>query len=60
MTKHRITSPSRYFERQSPAQAPIVMEYVKPDYEAWAMILGAAVWGFALGMVVVAGWAGVL
>lgn len=58
--KHRTTSPSRYYERRSPAQAPVVIEFTQPDYEAWAMILGAAVWGFALGMYVVAGWAGVL
>lgn len=58
--KPTTTHPSRYYERQSPAQAPIVMEYTQPDYEAWVMILGAAVWGFALGMLIVAGWAGVL
>lgn len=58
--KHRTTHPSRYYERQSPAQTPVVLEYTLPDYEAVAMVLGAAVWGFALGMFVVAGWAGVL
>lgn len=59
--KHTTTHPSRYYERQAPAQAPVVLEYQQVhDNEAIAAIIGAAVWGFALGMVVIAAWAGVL
>lgn len=58
--KHRTTHPSRYYERQAPAQAPVVLEFEDNDNETIAMVLGAAVWGFALGMVLVAAWAGVL
>lgn len=60
MNKHRTTSPSRYYERQSPAQEPVHFEYPANDYEMIAMTIGAAVFGFALGMIVVASWAGVL
>lgn len=61
MTRYRTTSPSRYFERQTHAKEPVKLEYpAAPDYEAIAAILGAAVFGFALGMAVVAAWIGVL
>lgn len=61
MKKYRTTSPSRYYERQTNAKEPVHMEYpATPDYEAVAAILGAAVCGFALGMIAVASWAGVL
>jgi hypothetical protein len=59
--KYRTTSPSRYYERQTHAKDDVQLEYpATPDYEAFAAILGAAVCGFALGMIVVATWAGVL
>lgn len=59
--KYRTTSPSRYYERQTNAKEAVRIEYpAAPDYEAIAAILGAAVWGFCLGMLIVATWAGVL
>lgn len=64
MKKHRSTSPSLYFERQTHAKDPVVIEYVDDegirDGEAIAAILGAVVCGFALGMLLAATWAGVL
>ncbi len=59
--KYRTTHPSRYYERQTLTKEPVRLEYpATSDYEAIAVILGVAVFGFALGMVVVASWAGVL
>lgn len=63
MSKKRTTHPSLYFERQSPAKEDTIIEYREPgiqDGEVIMMILGMAVCGFALGMLVVAFWAGVL
>lgn len=62
MKKHQSTSPSLYFERQTHTKDPIVLQHHDgiTDGEAIAAILGAAVWAFALGMLVVAWWAGVL
>lgn len=59
------TSPSRYYEPRSVAQQPVVMEYRKPRYiaedgEYIATLIGLAVGGFALGMLIAAWWAGVL
>lgn len=59
--KYRTTSPSRYYERQTHAKDDVKLEYpAAPDYESIAAILGAAVFGFAIGMIVIATWAGVL
>ena len=66
MSKKRSTYPSHYYARQAlPVKQPVVMEYQKPRYMAedgeWiAIIIGAGVWGFALGMVAVAFMAGVV
>jgi hypothetical protein len=62
MKRPRSTSPALYFERQTHAKDPVVLEYEYPanDFEQIAVILGAAVWAFAMGMLVVALWAGVL
>ena len=60
----KSTNPSRYYER-SAAQRQVVMEYRKrpylaDDYEFIATLVGLTVFGFALGMLLVAWWAGVL
>lgn len=51
-----------YYERQTNAHAPVVLN-IQPgikDGEAIVAILGAAVFGFAVGMLIVAAWFGVL
>ena len=60
--RYRTTSPSRYYERQTNAKDDVQLDHPEgvPDYEAMAVILGAAACGFCLGMIVVASWAGVL
>ena len=67
MSKHNsTTAPSHYYEpRKAVAQQPVVIEYRKPRYPAQdgeyiATIIAIGVWGFAIGMLIVAAWAGVL
>jgi hypothetical protein len=60
----RSTYPSRYYER-SAAQREVVMEcrkrpYLADDGEFIATMIGLVVFGFALGMLLVAWWAGIL
>lgn len=55
MKKFRTTSPSRYYERQTHAKDDVKLEYpASADFESIAAILGAAVFGFTLGMIAVA------
>lgn len=50
-----------YYERQTNAHAPVVLEVTGiRDGEAMVAILGAVVFGFALGMLAAAGFMGLL
>lgn len=61
MNKHKSTSPSMYYERQTNAHAPVVLQVTGiRDGEAFMAILGAGVFGLALGMLIAAGMAGLL
>jgi hypothetical protein len=61
--RYRTTAPASYFERGTPVKDPVILAYKRDRLaagELTALIIGAVVWGFALGMLLAAYWAGVL